>query len=199
MMPTVPSLLNQIRQRCMARLNLTDLSAVAFLIGVDVAARILPHAPDFTPVAATGLFAATMLRVRALSLLVPIGAMLLGDAVLGFYDCRMMAVVYAALALPAIAGCLSTRLRRPAMAVPVLLVNSLTFFVVTNFAVWALSPLYAADAAGLLKCYVAALPFLKNMAAGALFWGLVLFGSYGIAQAARTRARTAAGRRATAV
>jgi hypothetical protein len=119
--------------------------------------------------------------------------------VLGFYDWRMMAVVYAALALPAIAACLSTWLRRPAMAVPVLLVNSLTFFVVTNFAVWALSPLYAADAAGLLKCYVAALPFLKNMAAGDLFWGLVLFGSYEIAQAARTRARTAAGRRATAV
>jgi hypothetical protein len=199
MMPTVPNLPNQIRQRCAARLNLTDLSAVAFLIAIDVAARILPHAPDFTPVAATGLFAATVLRVRILSLLVPVGAMLLGDAVLGFYDWRMMAVVYAALALPAIAACLSTWLRRPAMAVPVLLVNSLTFFVVTNFAVWALSPLYAADAAGLLKCYVAALPFLKNMAAGDLFWGLVLFGSYEIAQAARTRARTAAGRRATAV
>jgi hypothetical protein len=199
MMPTVPNLPNQIRQRCMARLNLTDLSAVAFLIGIDVAARILPHAPDFTPVAATGLFAATMLRVRALSLLVPVGAMLLGDAVLGFYDWRMMAVVYAALALPAIAACLSTRLRRPAMAVPALLVNPLMFFVVTNFAVWALSPIYAADAASLLKCYVAALPFLKNMAAGDLFWGLVLFGSYGIAQVARARARTAAGHRATAV
>ena len=192
MMPTVPNLPYRTSQHCAARLNLTDLSAVAFLVAIDVAARILPHAPDFTPVAATGLFAATVLRVRGLSVLVPVGAMLLGDAVLGFYDWRMMAVVYAALALPAIAACLSTRLRRPAMAVPALLVHSLMFFVVTNFAVWALSPIYAADAAGLLKCYVAALPFLKNMAAGDLFWGLVLFGSYGIAQAAW--ARIAAGR-----
>jgi len=188
----VPNLPNRTNQRCAARLNLTDLSAVAFLIAIDVAARILPHAPDFTPVAATALFAATVLRVRALSPLVPIGAMLVGDAALGFYDWRMMAVVYAALALPAIAACLSTRLRRPAMAVPVLLVNSLTFFVVTNFAVWALSPIYAANAASLLKCYIAALPFLRNMAAGDLFWGLLLFGSYGIARSAW--GRIAAGR-----
>ena len=35
----------------------TDLALVAFLIGFDVAARLLPHAPDFTPVAASALFA----------------------------------------------------------------------------------------------------------------------------------------------
>lgn len=192
MMPTVPILPNRIHLRYAPRLLLTDFSAIAFLIGIDVAARILPHAPDFTPVAATGLFAATVLRVRALSLLVPLGGMLIGDAVLGFYAWGLMAVVYAALALPASAACLSNRVRRPAIAVPVLLVNSLIFFLVTNLAVWALSPIYAANAAGLVKCYIAALPFLKNMAAGDLFWGLVLFGSYGIARAAL--ARLAAGR-----
>jgi len=84
--------------------------------------------------------------------------------------------------LPACAACFSDRLRRPLLIVPMLLSSSLIFFLVTNFAVWAFSPLYAANAAGLIKCYVAGLPFLRNMAEGDLFWGLVLFGGYWLAQ-----------------
>ena len=160
----------------------TDLLVIGLLIGLDVAARLAPHAPDFTPVAATALFAATLVRVRALAVLVPIAGMMLGDAMLGFYDWRVMAAVYGTLALPACAACLSDRLRRPLLIVPMLLSSSLIFFLVTNFAVWAFSPLYAANAAGLVKCYVAGLPFLRNMAEGDLCWGLVLFGGYWLLQ-----------------
>jgi hypothetical protein len=156
----------------------TDWPVIASLIGLDVAARILPHAPDFTPVAATALFAACVLRFRLLSILVPIAAMLIGDAVLGFYDLKVLIVVYGALALPACAACLSSSLRRPMMTVPMLAASSLTFFLLTNFAVWAFTPMYAATAAGLIKCYVAALLFLQNMLAGDVFWGFALFGPY---------------------
>jgi len=186
MMPSFSILPNRFRWPRTPQVGLTDLSVVAFLVGVDVAARLLPHAPDFTPVAATALFAASTLRLRALSPLVPFAGMLLGDAALGFYDWRVMTAVYGMLALPAIVACLSSRLRRPAMVVPVLLSSSLAFFLVANFAVWAFSPLYPASAAGLSKCYIAALPFLRNMIAGDLFWWLVLFGSYRLLQAART-------------
>jgi len=161
-----------------SRMLRNDLVTIGVLVGLDVVARLLPHAPDFTPVAATALFAASVLRVRALAVLVPIAAMTLGDAMLGFYDVRVMMAVYAALALPAIAACLSSRLRRPLMIVPVLLTSSLTFFVVANFAVWAFTSIYVADTAGLIKCYIAALPFLRNMIAGDLCWGLMLFGAY---------------------
>jgi hypothetical protein len=159
---------------------------IGFLVGLDVAARLLPHAPDFTPVAATALFAASVLRVRAWSVIVPIAAMMLGDAMLGFYDLRVMAVVYGALALPACAASLSGRLRRPRLIVPMLLSSSLIFFLVTNFAAWAFGPIYAANAAGLVKCYIAGLPFLRNMAESDLFWGLVLFGGYWLLQNIRT-------------
>jgi hypothetical protein len=179
MTPMLSILPNAIRAR---RALWTDLPIVAFLVGLDVAARILPHAPDFTPVAATALFAAGVLRIRALALLVPVMGMLLGDAVLGFYDWRVMAAVYGTLAVPACAACLSSRLRQPLLTVPVLLSSSLTFFAVTNFTVWAFSPLYVANGAGLIKCYIAALPFLQNMVAGDLFWGVVLFGSYWLLQ-----------------
>jgi hypothetical protein len=36
----------------------TDLLLLTFLIVLDVVARLLPHAPNFTPVAASTLFAA---------------------------------------------------------------------------------------------------------------------------------------------
>ena len=163
----------------------TDLVMTAFLVGLDVAARLLPHAPDFTPIAATGLFAASLLRVRGLAVLVPITGMMTADAVLGCYDLRIMAAVYATLTLPAGAAFLSSRLRAR-LTVLILLSSSLPFFLITNFAVWAFSPLYAANAAGLVKCYVAALPFLRNMVAGDLFWGFVLFGSYWLAQKLQT-------------
>jgi len=168
-----------------ARALSTDLAIVAALVGLNVAARLLPHAPDFTPVAATALFAASVLRVRALSVVVPLVGMILADAWLGFYDPRIMAAVYGMLALPACAAWLSSRLRRPVMIVPVLLSSSLSFFLVTNFAVWAFSPMYTANAGGLLKCYIAALPFLQNTLCGDLFWGIVLFGGYWLAQNVR--------------
>ena len=167
------------------RALLTDLPIIASLVGLEIAARLLPHAPDFTPVAATALFAASVVRVRALSILVPLIGLLLVDTLLGFYDLRVMAVVYGTLVLPACAAWAPRRLRRPGMIVPVLLSSSLTFFLVTNAAVWAFTPMYAPNWTGLIECYVAALPFLQNMIAGDLFWGLVLFGSYRLVQAAR--------------
>jgi hypothetical protein len=68
----------------------TDFAVVAALVGLNVAARLLPHAPDFTPVAASALFAASVLRVRPLSVVVPLAGMILADAWLGFYDLRIM-------------------------------------------------------------------------------------------------------------
>lgn len=59
-----------------------DLLLVAFLIALNVAARLLPHAPGFLPVAASGLFAARVLSIPVLALLVPILGMILSDAVL---------------------------------------------------------------------------------------------------------------------
>jgi Family of unknown function (DUF6580) len=167
----------------------TDVAVVVALVGLNVAARLLPHAPDFTPVAASALFAASVLRVRVLSIVVPLAGMALADAWLGLYDLRIMAAVYGTLALPACAAWLSRRWRRPVMIAPVLLSSSLSFFVVTNFAVWAFSPMYAANAAGLLKCYIAALPFLQNTICGDLFWGIVLFGGYRLAQNVRAAKR----------
>ena len=49
--------------------------------------------------------------MRSLAIVVPLAATLIGDAIMGFYHWQVMAVVYAALTLPAVAGMLAHHLR----------------------------------------------------------------------------------------
>jgi hypothetical protein len=170
-----------------------DVLLVLFLIGLDVAARLLLHTWNVSPVAASALFAGLMLRRRWLALLVPLAALALSDAVIGFDDWRMASVVYAALALPAVAGILGRRYGASRVVVPAALACSLIFFAATNLAVWAFSGMYSLDMAGLIQCYTLALPFLKYTIAGDLFWCAALFGGAWLVQrlTARTNALTA--------
>ena len=167
-----------------------DLALVVFLIGFDVAARLLMHVPNVSPVAVSALFAGIMLRRRSLALAVPLAAMAISDLFAGFYDWRVMIVVYAAMALPAVAGILASRYRPSRVVVPTVVTCSLIFFATTNLAVWAFSGMYSLDLAGLTQCYVAGLPFLKYTVAGDLFWAAVLFGGAWLVQRLTARATT---------
>src|SRR5437762_2688679 len=88
----------------------TELALALSLVALDVVARLAPHAPNFTPLAASA-----------------------------------------------------------------------------NLAVWASSGMYAADLDGLVHCYVAALPFLRNTVLGDMFWTALLFGGWWSARALFSR------------
>jgi hypothetical protein len=62
------------------------------------------------------------------------------------------------------------------------LAASTIFYLTTNFAVWAGSGMYAKTLAGLVSCYVAALPFFGPTVAGDLFYSAVLFGGFAWAE-----------------
>src|SRR5262245_29891059 len=159
-----------------------ELPLAAGLVGLDLFARLLPHPPNFTPIAASAVFAGMMLRHRALALAVPLAAMLLGDCLLGGYDWRVMGVVYASLALPAGLAMAARRSRTSLVIVPVVLSSSLIFFATTNFAVWAWSGMYPLTISGLAHCYLAALPFFQNTLCGDVFWSAILFGGWWLAR-----------------
>jgi hypothetical protein len=158
-------------------LSPNELTLAMGLVGFDVIARLAPHAPNFTPVAASALFAGAVLRSRTLALAVPLAAMVISDLLIGWHDWRLMGVVYASLALPALLG-MWGRARAAIVLVPLALSSSLLFFATTNFAVWAFSGMYAHDLHGLVHCYVAALPFLQNTVIGDMFWTTLLFGAW---------------------
>jgi hypothetical protein len=86
-----------------------DLALVAFLIGLDVVARLVPHAPGFLPIAASALFAGRMLRVPAFAPVVPVAAMVLSALALGPDDWRISLIVTVAISLPALVGIVSRR------------------------------------------------------------------------------------------
>jgi hypothetical protein len=153
-----------------------DLLLAMFLVVLCVVMRLVPHVSNFSPVAAAALFAGMTIKARWLAIAVPLAAMLASDALLGGYGWQMMAVVYGALALPAVIGIFARKARVAYVAIGGALASSLIFYLATNFAVWALSTLYTPDFQGLLECYVAALPFLKYTVAGDLFWSVALFG-----------------------
>jgi len=165
------------------RADLTmDLALVAFLIAFDVMARLLPHAPGVLPVAASGLFAARMLRRPALAVIVPLAAMAISGFGLAGDDWRVSLVVYAAVAVPALAGIYSRRWRGALAVVATMVSCSLIFFAATNFAVWAFSGMYPLSWQGLSECYVLALPFLEKTVVGDLMWTAVLFGGAWLVQ-----------------
>ena len=170
----------------------SDLMIVAGLIALDVAARLLPHEPNFTPVAASTLFAATVLRHRVLAFAVPVLAMLVSDAIIGFDSSALTLTIYAMFILPAFVAFLPERTRAPGMFVPAIIAYSLLFFAVTNLAVWAFSGMYPHTTAGLATAYAAALPFLPQTVIGDLFWAAVLFGGAALVQLAPRLVRRSA-------
>lgn len=155
---------------------------IALLVVLGLAARLLPHPPNFVPIAAIALFAGFLFGGRLLAVAIPLSAMVIGDLWIGAYDYRVMLVVYAALALPVVmARVLGGRLN-PVRLIPTVLVSSLVFFATTNFAVWYFGSLYSHNLAGLIECYVAALPFFRFTLMGDVLWSALLFGGYALSQ-----------------
>lgn len=165
---------------------------ILFFVAVIVAGRVLPHAPNFTPVAAIALFLSYVLN-KKVGILTVIGGMLISDVFfIGTHNPLLMAVIYGSLAMPVF---LAPLLRKSLTfeeklpkALKVVLgtlrfggiaaSGALFFFLTTNFTVWAIGYMYPHTAAGLLFCYELALPFLRTNVMGDLFYSGILFSGY---------------------
>lgn len=167
--------------------------SLALGVGILLAAlsRLVPHPPNFTPIAAMALFGAALLADRRLAVLAPLLGLLLSDLVIealyrlglsdfwGFY--ADMGWTYAAFLLVALIG-LFLRGRTSVLTVAgATLAGSVVFFVVSNFGVWASTDLYPPTAAGLAECYVLAIPFFGNALLGNGVYATILFGGFALA------------------
>jgi hypothetical protein len=152
---------------------------VIFAIATRVAFNML-HVYNFNAVMAAGLFAGAYLGAKRIGFVIPFIAMLATDAVLGFYDWKLMAVVYGSLAVAVLLGKFYAKDATLLRWIGSVLGGSLTFFVATNFAVWIFGDgsFYPRTLAGLGQCFAMGLPFYKNTLLGDLTWSTVLFGSY---------------------
>ncbi|MCI0705924.1 MAG: hypothetical protein L0Y80_00380 [Ignavibacteriae bacterium] len=153
---------------------------IIFASGLILAAalsRLIPHPFNFTPIAAMALSSAVYLD-KKYAFIIPLAAMLVSDAILGFHS--GMIWVYGCFALIALMGLWLRSHKKPLFVAGAALTSSVLFFVVTNFAVWFMGSgaLYPKTWEGLVACYVAAIPFFQNTVAGDLLYTGALFGLF---------------------
>lgn len=150
-----------------------------FMIIGGALMRLLPHAPNFAPIAAIALFGGTYLN-KKYAIILPIAAMLLSDLFLGFHD--TMVYVYGSFVLTGLLGIWLRKHKNVINVFGTAVASSVLFFLITNFGVWA-QGMYARDLSGLFQSYVMAIPFFKNTLLGNLFYTGLFFGSYELVKA----------------
>jgi len=147
------------------------------LISLGVACRLLPHAWNFTPIIAIAMFAGVYLG-RRYAVLLPVITMLLGDLFIGFYEWKLMLIVYLSFILIGLAAVLIKKHKSAETILAGSIIAAVLFFLATNWAVWQFSPWYAKTWVGLIECYTLALPFFRNTLMSSVFYSGVLFGAY---------------------
>lgn len=152
------------------------------LVIAGVLSRWLPHPPNFSPIMALALFAGAFFTQKKWAMAIPVVALLISDLVLGFYNTIWS--VYLVFAVATWMAHRSEKTPNGQLSVGRLTVlgieSSVLFFVITNFAVWAQSGMYARTFEGLVACYVAAIPFFQNSLLGNAFYITAFFGGYAL-------------------
>jgi hypothetical protein len=176
-----------IRSRNNPKLTPDEVIMLAYLFVIfAVLSRMpfMPHPWNFTPVAASLLYFGA--RGSRRQLWVPFVLLAASDVILTkfvyAYPLRWDQLVvwawYAAILL------LGTRLRENSNWLRIggaALASSVSFFVVSNFAVWASGTMYSKTVSGLMACYVAGVPFFRRGLGGDLLFTAVMFGVPAIA------------------
>ncbi|HZQ67965.1 MAG TPA: DUF6580 family putative transport protein [Terriglobales bacterium] len=151
--------------------------AYLFLL-LAVAARFMPHPWTFTPVAAALLFFGAYRSRR--QMWIPVAALIASDLLLDKFvyaypfkwDLLVSWAWYAAIVLLGVG--LGKRIT-PLRVIGASLASSISFFLLSNFAVWAAYDMYPKTFAGLMTCYTVAVPFFRNALQGDLLFSTIMF------------------------
>jgi hypothetical protein len=143
-----------------------------------VAFRFLPQTLGFTPVAASLLFFGA--RGSKRQMWIPVALMAVSDVLLSTFryayplswDLLVTWGWYAAILW------LGTNLRenaRPVRVIGASLASSVSFFLISNFVVWASGTMYPMTLNGLITCYSLAVPFFRRGLESDLLFTCVMF------------------------
>lgn len=160
--------------------TLVLVAIIALAVGVRLLIHFVPGIIpyNFTPVEAIALFGGALFLDRRLAMLVPLAAMFISDLIIGLHP--LLPLVYACIAATVLLGGALRDKMSPLRIALAAIASTSGFFVLTNFAVWAMGSMYPHTGAGLLACFVAALPFYQWQLLGSLLWSAVLFGGFAL-------------------
>ena len=177
----------------MKKLNLQT-GVLSIIILLAAFTRIMPHPPNFSPMAAIGLFGAVHFAKKWQAFFIPLIGIWVSDLVInnyvysssssnfvwfysGFYWQYMsyILIIFAGLFIFN-RGISLTKTFGGMMS------SSGIFFLVSNFGVWAGGTMYPKNFGGLITCYTAGIPFIHNTIISDFLFTTVLFGTYYLLQ-----------------
>ena len=156
-----------------------------FIFGITIVfvlalSRVLPHPPNFTPILGMAFFAGAVFDKKIYSYCIPILAMLISDLYLGFH--AGMPIIYFAICVCILIGTFFHSKLNLTTSFLGISAGVISFYLISNFAVWYGSGMYASDLNGLITCYIMALPFLQNTILSSAIYGIAAFGAYRLAE-----------------
>ena len=135
--------------------------------------RIIPHPPNFTPILATAIYTPYMINDKWIAVLIPLSAMFIADIIIGFHP--YMLWVYGAIGLSTLISSWSMRFNKKYIQLGVMaILSSILFFIITNFAVWAIWDYYPKTIDGLIICCIKAIPFFQNTLLGTIIYTAII-------------------------
>ena len=159
----------------MEKLNFNKVDYINILmVFILIFSRLIPHPPNFTPIVAVAITSGFLFKKKYLWFTVLIISLLLSDFFIGFYK-NMPAIYGTFLLITYFFFNIGSKINYKNLFVFSFL-GALIFYLFTNLAVWISSGLYEKSLAGLLECYILAIPFFRNTLISTIFYSyLVLF------------------------
>jgi len=175
------------------KLNLQT-GVLSIIILLAAFTRIMPHPPNFSPMAAIGLFGAAHFAKKWQAFFIPLIGIWVSDLVInnyvysssssnfvwfysGFYwqYISYILIIFAGLFI-------FNRGISLTKTFGGMISSSGIFFLVSNFGVWAGGTMYPKNFGGLITCYAAGVPFIHNTIISDVLFTTVLFGTYYLLQ-----------------
>ena len=177
----------------MKKINLQT-GVLSIIILLAAFTRIMPHPPNFSPMAAIGLFGAAHFAKKWQAFFIPLIGIWISDLVInnyvysssssnfvwfysGFYwqYISYILIIFAGLFI-------FNRGISLTKTFGGMISSSGIFFLVSNFGVWAGGTMYPKNFGGLITCYAAGVPFIHNTIISDVLFTTVLFGTYYLLQ-----------------
>ena len=170
-----------------------DIIALSTIIVALVAIRTIFDIPNFNPIGAIALMGGILFHKRTTAFLITIGALFLGDIILGLSSPTYMdymfsttfMFVYISFALMILIG---TALKNRASVISVTIgsiLSAIMFFLVTNAGSW-IALDYDKGISGLMSAYSAGVPFFRATLVSQLLFSLGIYIVYNLATQRKT-------------
>ena len=148
------------------------------LIAIALFSRIIPHAPNFTPLISIALVSALLFKEKKYIFISLLG-LLLSDVLLDYYHYSgylftpLFFFTYISLGLVFLFSYKFNNSLTLKSIVLHSLSGAIIFFLASNFGVWLLGG-YTYSFGGLISCYTMGIPFFKNTLSSTLLYSIVL-------------------------